>query len=171
MKFPDLTPLLGAIRWCAVGAAATRLYMPERMTDDLDILIHANDAQDLRTHLLEARYVNQGGLSIGGSRWVSPEQFPLDVLYNDEPWVETALREAQANRDNQNMPVVPLPYLILMKFNARRVQHIADITRMLGQAGERQLAEVRNVFAQWLPGNDEDLESLISLGQLEFRSA
>ena len=79
--------------------------------------------------------------------------------------------EAQTNRDGQGLPVLPLPYLILMKFRASRAQDVADITRMLGQAGEVQLNAVREVFERWLPGNDEDLESLIALGQLEFHSA
>ena len=171
LKFPDLTPILGTILWCAVGAAATRLYMPERMTDDLDILVHSEDSQDAQERLTNANYVYQGGLSIGGSRWLSPENFPIDLLYGDENWVKAALLEAQTNRDGQGIPILPLPYLVLMKFNASRVQDIADISRMLGQATEPQLASVRAVFKRWLPGNDEDLDSLIALGQLEFGSA
>src|SRR5689334_8801580 len=71
MEFPDLTPVLGAILWCAVGAAATRLYMPERTTDDLDILVHFDDAQAVMERLKGGGYIHQGGLSIGGSRWTS----------------------------------------------------------------------------------------------------
>ena len=171
MQFPDLTPILGSTHWCAVGAAATRLYMPERMTDDLDILILLEDAREVRELLEGAGYVYQGGLSIGGGRWTSSDGFPLDVLHSAESWVKAALIEAQTNKDGQGIPILPLPYLVLMKFNASRVQDIADITRMLGQAAEAQLAAVRDAFDRWLPGNDEDLESLITLGQLEFRSA
>jgi len=43
MRFPDLTPLLHPVPWAVVGAAATRLYMPERMTQDFDILVRAAD--------------------------------------------------------------------------------------------------------------------------------
>ena len=171
MDFPDLTPTLGWIPWCAVGAAATRLYMPERMTDDLDILIHDRDAIEAETLLSAASYVRQGSLSIGGSRWISRENFSIVILYGAEPRVGAALIEAQDNRDGSGMPVLPLRYLVIMKFRASRAQDIADVTRMLGQATDGQLAAVREAFEQWLPGNEEDLESLIALGKLEFNSA
>ncbi len=141
------------------------------MTDDLDILIHVDDSQDAQERMTNAKFVYQGRLSIGGSQWLSPENFPIDLLYGEEKWVEAALLEAQSNRDAQGIPILPLTYLTLMKFNASRVQDVADISRMLGQATEPQLASVRAVFQRWLPGNDEDLDSLISLGQLEFGSA
>ena len=55
-----------------------------------------------------------------------------------------------------------------MKFQAGRVQDLADITRMLGQAGEETLASVRELFRRVLPEAHEDLESLIELGRLEM---
>ena len=36
--WPDLRPVLTGIPWVVVGAVATRAYMPERATKDLDIL-------------------------------------------------------------------------------------------------------------------------------------
>ena len=41
--FPDLRNVLQGIDWLAVGAVAARAYMPERATQDLDILIRAAD--------------------------------------------------------------------------------------------------------------------------------
>ena len=41
--WPDLRELLGGLDWVIVGGVATRAYMPERMTNDLDILIRASD--------------------------------------------------------------------------------------------------------------------------------
>lgn len=38
-RFPDLTPVLGPVPWAVVGAVATRLYMPERGTQKLDIVV------------------------------------------------------------------------------------------------------------------------------------
>lgn len=171
MQFPDLGPILGLISWCTVGDAATRLYMPERVTDDLDVLIRSGDEPDAAARLSEAGFNRHGPLSIGGSRWISPSGFPLVLLVLDAPWVPSALREAQLNRDGQGLPVIPLSFLVVMKFDASRAQDVADITRMLGQATADQLAAVRGAFERWLPGNDEDLESLSALGQLEFRSA
>ena len=39
-SWPDLRPILNGIKWVIVGGVATRVYMPERMTKDLDILVH-----------------------------------------------------------------------------------------------------------------------------------
>jgi hypothetical protein len=55
-----------------------------------------------------------------------------------------------------------------MKYHASRMQDLADISRMLGQADTEMLAAVRALFAQWLPDEMEDLESLIQLGRLEY---
>src|SRR4051812_45173599 len=71
MRFPDLAPVFGAVQWCTVGAAATRLYMPERMTADMDVLVHQDDANAAEHQLLNAGYIRQSNLSIGGSRWLS----------------------------------------------------------------------------------------------------
>jgi hypothetical protein len=169
VRFPDLTPTLSPLRWAVIGAAATRLYMPERATNDLDLLIRAQDAATAREKLTRAGAKYQGELSIGGSSWLLPDGFSLDVIESREAWVETALAQAQTNRDAQALPVLPLPYLILMKFQASRIQDLADMTRMLGQASEEQLAAVRAVFQQWQPDGMEDLDSLIALGQLEMQ--
>lgn len=169
MQFPDLQPVLKDVLWAVVGAAATRLYMPERMTQDLDILVRREDTAQVREKLTEAGFTYEGELSIGGSSWVLPDGFVLDVLECGDPWCAQALAEAQTNRDNHGAPVLPLPYLVLMKFQASRAQDLADVTRMLGQASSEQLAAVRDLFRQRQPDEREDLESLIQLGQLEAR--
>jgi hypothetical protein len=170
MRFPALTPALAPLLWAAVGAAATRLYMPERMTNDLDILVRAEDAAQARSSLAQSGASYEGELSIGGSTWRLADGFPVDVIEGHEGWVSEALLAAQSNLDSQHMPVLPLRYLVLMKFQSGRVQDLADIARMLGQAAADDLAAVRTIFARWLPGDDADLESLITLGQLEMQS-
>ena len=85
-------------------------------------------------------------------------------------WIET-IADAQANRDGQGLPIVPLPYLVLIKLRAGWVQDIADATRMLGQAGEATLDTVRMLFAQHAPEDMQDLESLIELGRLELQAS
>lgn len=168
MKFPDLAPILAPIPWATIGAAATRLYMPERTTKDLDIAIRAEDAKGARKKLRAAGFTYKAELTIGGSSWLTPEGFSVDIVESKEPWIAQALTEAAQNRDPQGLPVIPMPYLVLMKFQAGRVQDLADITRILGQASEDALVAVRAVFARWLPGDGEDLESLVRLGQLEM---
>jgi hypothetical protein len=144
--------------------------MPERTTKDLDVLIKAADAPAARQKLAAAGFIHRGELAVGGSSWTTPEGFSVDVLVLGEPWADQAVTEAQANRDLQGLPVLPLPYLSLMKFQSGRVQDTADLARMLGQANEEALAEVRAVFLQWLPAEMEDLEGLIELGQLEMNT-
>ena len=90
-----------------------------------------------------------------------------DVLELEAPWLNQALTEARDNRDAHGMPVLPLAYLILMKFQSEPVQDLADVVRMLGQAGLGELGAVRRLFDGYLPDEMEDLESLITLGQME----
>lgn len=171
MVWPDLTSILSPIRWAVVGAVATRLYMPERMTQDLDIVIQSVDGSQARQKLAAAEFVYRGELSIGGSSWTAPNGELIDMLEGDDVWWTEAIADAQSNRDAQGLPVVPLPYLVLIKFQAGRVQDIADVTRMLGQAGEATLDAVRVLFAQHAPEDMQDLESLIELGRLELQSS
>lgn len=168
LVFPDLFGIL-TVPWATVGAAATRLYMPEQIAQKFDILVGEADANMARSELQNAGFTYTGELTIGGSSWLAPQNnFPLDVLESREAWCEVAIREAQTNRDAQNLPVLPLPYLVLMKFAASRSQDIGDLTRMLGQATPTDLDRVRQVFAQYAAASDrDDLESLILLGQLE----
>ena len=166
-QFPDLKPVLTDIRWAVVGGVATRLYMPERATLDLDIVVSLEDREGVRRRLTEAGFQHDSDLSVGGSSWTGPGGSSLDVVEMEAPWLDYALAEAQHNRDASGMPVLPLAYLVLMKFLAGRVQDLADVTRMLGQADGEMLESVRQVFREHLPDDIDDLESLIVLGQME----
>lgn len=169
MRVPDLTGVLRPLSWAVVGAVAARLYMPERATQDLDIAVGAQDAAEARRRLAEAGFAHLGELSIGGSSWRSPEGVVVDVLEVSAGWFRQGLAEAADNRDAQGLPVLPLPYLVLMKFQAGRVQDLADVTRMLGQADGEAQAATRRLFARYARADVEDLESLIRLGQLEMQ--
>lgn len=148
-----------------VGGVATRLYMPERMTVDLDVLIKAEDAVLVYEDLEAAGSQKQNDLSISGSQWTLSDGTSLDVLEGNEPWVEAAVDSPNYSPDG--LPVIALPYLVLMKLLASRSQDLADISRMLGGATTDQLQAVREVINQYLPTAKEDLESLIMLGKLE----
>jgi len=144
--------------------------MPERVTRDLDIVIRRADAEAVRSRLKGAGFRYQCELLAGGSSWLSPDNVPVDVLERPEAWYTQGILEAQQNRDPQGLPVLPLPYLVLMKFQSGRLQDIADVARMLGQASNEALNATRGLFTKVLPGDIEDLESLIRLGQLELGS-
>lgn len=68
------------------------------------------------------------------------------------------MSERRAGLDAQGLPVPPFRHLVLMKFQAGRVQDSEDL-----------VDSVRELFGQLLPEGRDDLESLITLGQLEMR--
>ena len=149
-----------------VGGIATRLYMPERMTDDIDVLVLTEDADNIYRELAEAGSMKVGELSIGGSSWQLPDGSILDVIESQQPWVAGAI--ANPNTAPDNLPIIGLPYLIVMKLQASRGIDMGDLTRMLGGADRRALDLIRKTIKTYLPDAVEDLESLIVLGKLEM---
>jgi hypothetical protein len=163
--WPDLRPILKGIEWAIVGGVATRAYMPERMTKDLDILVHQNDKDAVLARLQQAGYQMIEHLAIPGYSLRSPEGIEVDVLFSDDTWLQDALR--QPVLDPAGYPVISLPYLILLKMGAQRTQDWADVSRMLGLATDAELDAVRAVVARYTPDDSEDLESLIFIGKQE----
>lgn len=145
-----------AVPFVVVGGVATRLYAPERVTDDLDILIEAKNAAALTADIERA----------GGSSRCEVNGMALDVLAEDAPWAAEAVANP-ASAPN-GLPVISLPYLVLMKMRTSRGIDIGDLTRVLGAADNATLAETRRVVGNELGDGVEDLEGLIYLGQLEY---
>ncbi len=162
----DLSPILGDIPWVVVGAVAARAYMPERATQDLDILVRQEDGERVREKLQAAGFQVTAPLAIPGYTFRSPEGMEIDVLLGDFPWLEEAL--AHPRLDPAGLPVLDLPFLVLMKLEASRVQDLADLSRMLGLASEEDLERVRDAVSRYAPDDREDLESLVYLGRLEL---
>jgi hypothetical protein len=167
--WPDLRQLLDGIPWAIVGGVATRAYMPERMTNDLDILVRRVDGPQVVERLLAAGYVVLSELAIPGQALRAPGGTEVDVLFGAEPWLNEAL--ANSGRDAAGFPVIGLPYLVLLKLKSARAQDWADVARMLGQAEIGELDAVRAVVGRFSPEDAEDLESLIFLGQQEMRES
>jgi len=164
--WPDLRPILEGIPWVIAGAVATRAYMPERATKDLDILVRRQDGDEVRKRLEATGYRHISRLAIPGFLARSPEGVEVDVILGDYPWLEEAL--AHPRRDSAGYPVLDLPYLVLMKMAASRTRDFGDLGTMLGLASEEELARVRAVVARYAPAEIDDLESLIYLGQVEM---
>ena len=164
----DLRQVIRNTRFLLVGGLATRHYMPERTTHTTDILVLAEDQEAVERELTAAGCQKLGVLAIGGSTWALPNRTILDVVISDAPWAREAIEHALQTTDN--IPVIALPYLVLMKLYAGRSQDIADITRMLGGADEPALAEVRSTVARHMPDAAGDVESMIVLGRLEYQS-
>ncbi len=162
----NIKALLQNVPFVVVGGIATRLYMPERMTDDLDILVFAQDAVNIYQQLAAKGSIKIADLSIGGSTWQLPDGTYLDVIESNQSWVTEAM--SKPNHAPDGLPVIELPYLVLMKLQASRGIDIGDLSRMLGCANDRALQLVRKVVKTYLPDALEDLESLIVLGKLEM---
>lgn len=150
-----------------VGGVATALYMPRRLTLDVDILSRANEERDLARELQAAGYTRLAPLASGGTMWGAPDGSTLGVLEVDASWVDDAVR--RPNRSPTGLPVIALPYLVLMKLAASRPQDLADLSRMLGQTDGPSRDAVRAAVRAHRPEDLADLESLIVLGELEFR--
>jgi len=163
--WPDLRLLLQGIDWAIIGDVATCAYMPERMTKDLDILVHQNNKDAVLAKLQQAGYQIIERLAIPGYSLRSPEGVEVDVLFGNDAWLKDALN--QPVHDPTGYPVIGLPYLILLKMDAQRAQDWADVSRVLGLATETELDSVRKVVAQYTPEDSEDLESLIFIGRQE----
>ncbi len=167
LNWPDLTSVLAGIPWAVVGAVATRRYMPERATADLDVAILGADAQRVSERLESAGFRLVGRLSIGGSTWRSPSGVSLDIIEGEEGWWPRALVEASQNIGRDGQPTLPLAFLVLMKTLAGRSQDVADVVRMLGNATDAELEQVRSVVREVAADLVADIESMVVQGKLE----
>ncbi|HUY98645.1 MAG TPA: hypothetical protein VMW47_13700 [Verrucomicrobiae bacterium] len=186
----DLRSLLPA-PFALTGGVATRLYMPERLTDDVDVVLpprHAGVAagalRAVGAHCLGCRPAG------GGTRWRLPDGFPtdlprtearwdlleliahpeqpaanetrcLDLLILDAPWVEPALRAA--TQGPTGLPVLTLPYLALMKLITARLADIGDLTRMLTGADPAAARAARRAVQRYQPEALALLDDILSL--------
>ena len=166
--WPDLRPILKGIKWAIVGGVATRAYMPERMTKDLDILVHHSDGETVIKRLEQAGYHIASQLAVPDYLMLSPDGTELDILFGNYPWLKKALD--QPGQDPAGYPLIGLPYITLMKLEAQRAQDWADVSRMLGWASDAELDKVRAAVKQYAPEDLEDLESLIFIGKREQQS-
>ncbi len=164
MMEQSLHQTLAGLSYVLVGGLATQYYMPARYTIDADILVLATEQEQTENRLLQHGYQRQGALSIGDSTWLSPAGLVVDLLTQESSWAEVALRNPNWI---DGIPVIGLPYLVLMKLLAGRMQDLADITRMLGAADETVLKTVRVVIQTYESTALADIESMIMLGKLE----
>ena len=167
---PNLHAILKAIPWVLVGGIALRAYIPERMTLDVDIRIHERDSNAVHNAFVAAGYTVTGQRSIGGFsvailQTIEP---PVDVLTRADAWLDSAL--AAPGNDAAGYPVLPRPYLTLMKLQAGRTQDLADVQRLLGQTANAERVATRELVVSESLDLVEDFDSLCILADLEFGS-
>ncbi|RRR76246.1 MAG: hypothetical protein EI684_03390 [Candidatus Viridilinea halotolerans] len=148
---------------------ALRAYVPERMTLDVDILIHADDEPAAHAAFSVAGYHITGPLSIGGfTAHASAATAPIDVITSSAPWLEEAL--TTPTYDVVGFPVMPRPYLLLLKLQAGRSQDLADIQRLLRGTSVEERSHMRTIIANADLDLVEDFEALCTLADLEYGS-
>jgi len=164
--WPDLRKILEGIPWVLIGGVATRAYMVERVTRDMDVLVSYSDSKVARDRLEAAGFTFVTNLVVPGILLRSPDGVEVDLIYGRYPWLDQAL--AHPDYDAAGYPVIPLPYLVLLKMWATRDQDWTDITRMLSTASDEQINQVRTVIARFSPEDTDDLETMIYLGKREL---
>lgn len=167
-QLPNLKEILQVIRWALIGAMALRAYAPERMTQDVDILIHASDEPAARSAFVAAGYRVSGAVSAGRltALPLDAEERRIDVVASDDPWLNEALDHPSF--DPAGFPVLPRRFLVLMTLQAGRAQDVADITRLLRTADRNERGLIRTIIARHAPDLVEDYAALVTLTDLEF---
>jgi hypothetical protein len=166
-SWPQLFTIFKDIPWAITGGVATRAFMPERSTQDIDIVIPREDCGRAWAAFRDAGFHVAPALDAPYFVARSPEIPEVDVICVDFPWLETAL--ANPHIDKAGMPVLDLPYLIIMKLMANRGVDIGDMTRMLGLSSDDDLDRVRAAVRAYASEDLDDLEALILLGRMEFK--
>lgn len=167
----DADKALASVPHAVVGAVAAAAYMPERATADIDFAVVATAAPEVETRLRSIGWREQGALAmagLAGTRWLTGADDRVNVFYLPALWGATAIAEAQTNTIG-GLPILPLPYLTLMKLLASQLIDTSDVARMLGHQDEAALAAIRKVIAAHGRTEDvADLEQIIALGRLEY---
>ena len=168
---------LDGLSYCIVGGQATRYYMPERTTIDIDYII-APESFELATIRLEAAgfvadecdlLFPDSRLGLNGRRFAR-DSIVIALITSNQDWLREAIADPPRPVGAQE-PVVALPYLVLMKLDASRSVDQGDLTRMLGLADEKTLIATRDVVSRYLPSDLDDLGQYIEIGKLEMGQA
>lgn len=165
---PDLHAILGSIPWVVIGGIALRAYAPERMTLDVDIMIAAADLVAAQVAFETAGYRLTGPLTIGGftAHPTNEDGMSIDVLTSTAAWFAHAV--AHPSFDLAGLPVMPKPYLLLLKLQAGRTQDLADVQRLLARTTTEERAQLRAVVNQYAADLVEDFDALVMLADLEY---
>lgn len=163
--------VLDAIPYAVIGGVATRLYMPERTTADIGLLVTPDNFDAALAQLATKGYTNvprplgfsDTRLGLIGQRVLGPR--PVDVLSSTLPWVHEAI--ASVRHDDVGLPIVDLSFLIALKLDASQGVDQGDLTRMLGFASDLDLERTRAVIKRLLPADTDDLEQYIAIGRFE----
>jgi hypothetical protein len=153
------------LRYVIVGGIAAAYYQPARFTEDIDLMVLAEVSTTVEQALSQAGWTQLGIISFGGSSWQSPNGELIDLLHApDQSWVSAALDFPITTPDG--LPVIDLPYLLILKLAATRAVDISDIVGMLQQANEPEKQRIRQVIAVHRNDLLEDFDQFEAIAQL-----
>jgi hypothetical protein len=153
------------VRYVIVGGMASAHYQPARFTEDIDLMVLAEDAITVEQALRGAGWTQLGVISFGGSSWQSANGELIDLLHAPEqPWVTAAL--SSPIETLEGLPVIDLPYLLILKLSATRAVDISDIVGMLQQASDPEKQRIRQVIATHRNDLLEDFDQFSAISQL-----
>ncbi len=153
------------LRYVVVDGVASAYYQPARFTEDIDLMVLAEDSAAVEQALRNAGWTQLGVISFGGSSWQSANGELIDLLHAPEQlWVTAAL--ASPIKTPEGLPVLDLPYLLILKLSATRAVDISDIVGMLQHANETEKQRIRQVIATHRNDLLEDFDQFEAISQL-----
>lgn len=168
--------LFGKIPFIVIGGVATRAYAPERATKDIDFMVEHDRYTDalaqLRKHGFaksEDLFFPNTSLGLYGEAW-NKEHLEIDLMSSPQEWCKQAFRGRV--EDQTGLRVIPLPYLVLMKFDAARGVDQGDLTRMLGLLDDAKIEQVIKVVERYSgdPSVADEIRQYAELGRWEMQS-
>ena len=162
-KLKSLLP--SDLSYVIVGGVASAHYQPARFTEDIDLMVLAEDATVVEQALQGAGWSRLGIVSFGGSSWQSAQGELIDLLHApNQSWVTAAL-DAPV-KTSEGLQIIDLPYLIILKLSATRAVDISDIVGMLQHAGNDERVRIRQVIETHRSDLLEDFEPFSAIAQL-----
>ena len=164
------------VPFVVIGGVATRAYAPERATKDIDFMLEhdrfADGVQQLRKHGFIKRtdlLFPNSALGLYGEAWTQ-NGLEVDVISSPQEWCTQAFRGRV--EDQTGLRVIPLPYLVLMKFDSARGVDQADLTRMLGPLDGEKIEQIIEVLQSHYgdPSVADEVRQYAQLGQWELQN-
>jgi hypothetical protein len=166
--------LFGDIPAVVVGGVATRAYAPERHTKDVDFLLDHERFSEADDKLRRAGFLKDrdllfpnASLGLYGQAWRRGDEL-VDILATPQEWGAQALKGQTL--DPTGVRVVPLPYLVLMKFDSARGVDQGDLTRILGRLKDAEVEQLIGEVASYScdPSFADDVWQYVQLGRWEW---
>ena len=147
------------------GGIASAHYQPARFTEDVVLMVLAEEATVVEQALQAAGWSRLGIVSFGGSSWQSAKGELIDLLHApNQSWVTAAL-DAPV-KTSEGLQIIDLPYLIILKLSATRAVDISDIVGMLQHASDDERVRIRQVIETHRSDLLEDFEQFSAIAQL-----